>query len=803
MFDGARVSEKRHRVGRRPSPVWNFFTEIRLADNRVYASCNFCGKRSVGVASRLRSHVLNKCEKAPSDIDRQLTAAIVPFPSSDATADIPSTPSVDADPVPLVVTGSAPVSITDTRSPPTKRLKKDPQVVEEVVVAAVSHDEEADAEADDGVEVDQVSYDPPPELAQGYTEQEADAVHQKLVLACVLNDVPASFVEDDALMEAFSVARPGLPRLTAEQAKTSVLDKLAGAAAKKMEDELVNCKVLTLVHRHFKKLQNAVEPEKPSRWCNRWVGVDEHRKVVPLKETCPEVGATSSFTSDEVCCRLCPPRDEVDAVISTYQLCMAPEAVLSLCCECPQMYLQLRHEQQQARLTPVQVADSLSANAAKSKTQVLLSSCLLRQSLVLRKELLNAFPAVVDLLNKAIFLGHSVSKISPLRPQLKGLLESSNWDAVPCLIKRMVLLEDDIRRYQAKVSVPDVEVSSFWRKLRAVDTLLTPFNWMLALSEAKETTSAQYLVLWLWLLSIVKTALLPFLPKQDKECFVNAVMSLIRRFVDPHVLVCMLLDPRVAGAGLSVSGIRRVKSLVVQLAERVFPSEGFGNGAPRSQLLTQLGDYTEKLGGFEDAIVWEMSAGRSPKLFWNDFVEEAPHLARVARTVLSVAPCAQSATQSLSPSPPTEEFAWEQSFAVRQVKFQAQKLPRKATGGVKQYESLLFRSASSQQGNTPDGPLSSEVDKALRGNNTPRWSASVESEVEAYVTLQLRSMLQVGGDLEQHSDAYVPAPSVSATTSSHSVSPSWFAFQSPNDRKALEQAVRSFLPCPTAAAEII
>ncbi|KAE8883657.1 hypothetical protein PF003_g32360 [Phytophthora fragariae] len=808
MLDGERVGEKRHRGGRRPSPVWAFFTEIRTPDNKVHACCNFCGKRGSGVASRLRTHVLSKCEKAPTDIERLLGEAIAPM-SRSTTIHTTSTVVIAADLSMDTACGSD--TGTSFVSPaPAKRRRPQVQQTQQVIAPAeeeirpaVDQDEEevenedVEAEVDEDEEVGdtQVIYDPPRVLSEGFTEQEAAQVRQKLVLACVLNDVPASFVEDEALMEAFTLARPGLPRLSAEQAKSTVLQELANTATKKMEEELAKCEVLTLVHRHFKK-QDGAETRASLKWCNQWVGVDEHRKVVPLKETYREV-ESSILSSDEGCCRYCSPRREFDEVVSNFRLSMAPEAVFCLCCECPLMYQQLKLEQQQALSTPVQDADSVSAIASKS---LLLSACLLRQSLVLRKGLLNTFPEVVDVLNKTIFLAHSISKITPLRPQVETLLKSSNWDAVPRLVKRMVFLERDVRRYQAKVCVPSEEVSSFWNKLRVVDKFLTPFNWMLALSEAKETTSAQYVVLWLWLLSIVESTTSQLLPDQDKACFTSTVMSLIGHHIDSHELVCMLLDPRIAGAGLSISGKRRVKSLVVQVAERLFPSEGFGSGAARSQLLTQLGDYTEKSGGFEDVVAWEMSAGRPPKLFWNDFVEDAPHLARVARAVISVSPCAQTATQSLDPSPPTEEFAWEQSFEVRQLKFQAQKLPPPGTGGVQQYQMLLFPPAP-LQGSMSDGALSSEVDKALRVNNTPRWSASVESEAEAYVTRQLSLMLTVGGDNEIEGQHLLPTPTTATT--SQSIGLSWFAFQSSTDRNVLEQAVRNFLPRPATATNLI
>ncbi|KAE9029355.1 hypothetical protein PF011_g1106 [Phytophthora fragariae] len=100
-----------------------------------------------------------------------------------------------------------------------------------------------------------------------------------------------------------------------------------------------------------------------------------------------------------------------------------------------------------------------------------------------------------------------------------------------------------------------------------------------------------------------------------------------------------------------------------------------------------------------------------------------------------------------------------------------------------------------------DGALSSEVDKALRVNNTPRWSASVESEAEAYVTRQLSLMLTVGGDNEIEGQHLLPTPTTATT--SQSIGLSWFAFQSSTDRNVLEQAVRNFLPRPATATNLI
>ncbi|CAI5744113.1 unnamed protein product [Peronospora destructor] len=816
MLDKEHVGEKRHRAGRRPSSVWAFFTEIRRADNKVYARCNFCPKRLAAVASRMRQHVLSKCSNAPTDITRLLDEAfatsatvqsVVPN-SVDSATDFGATAVIDSDTMEIPRDSDRIVDAVPSSSV-VKRRKNE---MKSDAIQQVHPSDDEDKEGSLGLSEENTTMfkDKAEEIVAGKEtnvandrrhdepedngEDAVGRVYQKLVLACVLNDIPATFVEDEALMEAFALARPGLPRLSAEEAQTTVFQELADEVTKKMEQHVASCEVLTLVHRHVKKSHTGNDTGTSSKWCDRWVGVDEHRKVFPLKETYREVKPLSSCMTDANCCRYCTPREAFDTVVSTYRLSLAPEAVFCLCCDCPQVYQQMRLEQELALSTSIQDADTVSELAAKSKTQMLLSTCLVRLSFMLRKELLNTFPAVINLLNKAIFLAHSVSKITPLRPQLESLLESSSWDAVPRLVKRMVYLESDIRRYQAKVSVPAEEVASFWNKLRVANTLLTPFNWMLALSEAKEATSAQYIVLWLWLLAIVESTTSSLLPEQEKECFVSTAMSLIGHRIDSHELVCMFLDPRVAGAGLSISGKRRVKSMVVQVAERVFPSEGFGTGAARSQLLNQLSDYAEKAGSFADIVAWEMSAGRPPKLFWNDFVEDAPHLARVAHAVISVTPYAQTAVELLNPPLPAKEFLWEQTFAVQQLKFQARNTSPQSTCGIEQYHSLLFPPSPLPQGSVSDGTLSIEVDKALRVNNTPRWSASDETEVEAIVTHQLSLILKVGSDndidVNQMLSTPPPAP--------NNVSLSWFACQSINDLKILEQTVKNFLSCPPA-----
>ncbi|RLN97715.1 hypothetical protein BBJ28_00007799 [Nothophytophthora sp. Chile5] len=782
--ESAKVGEKRvQRAGRRPSAVWAFFAEVRTPENKVHARCNFCERQCAGVAARMRRHLLAKCPSAPAEISVLLGEA--------------------------ASTGASPVKRRKPLPLPQQQPPTPPPVVAEVEVEDVKESTpdvpmtaaplEVSEEDNDVAEC--ISGYDQRLLSSGYTDVEAARVHRKLVLACVLNDVPASFLEDETLMEALILARPGLPRLSRERATTTVLQELERSMHTTIDRELARSEGVTLIYCHFPREKSIDgEPEEVAQWCDQWMAMDTHRKPMLLMESCRKLGPSSSKT-EEPSCKCCLPREEFDTLLQAQRQRVASHAVFSFCSECPELYRQLRLEQHQAQL-PVAQDGSESSTTAVTTAPMLLGTCLLRQSLVLRKELLSTFPCLLELLREALDLAHAlITKNAALRPLLQCILTSPDWDILPRLLKRLLHLEQEIRHFQLKVS------TSFWDDLRAVDALLTPFNWMLTLSEAKGTTSAQYVVLWLWLLAVVEVSPTRLLPAKDKQRFTTFTISLIARHIDSHELACLLLDPRVAGAGLSVSGKRRVKSLVVQVAERLFPGEAYGvvgdGGAARSQLLAQLGHYTEKTAQFADVVAWEMSAGRPPEFFWKDFVEDAPHLTRVARALISVVPQAQTATEvasSCGQKPKVEAVkpAWEQTFAVRQMKYQFQTKPMHESG-VERSQTLLFPPVP-MPGNV--AALSAEAANNVDGNDTSMVGTSdVEDELKASIEHHLRQFILLGKRQGAGTSSSTALPEAAVPTEGDlGIDRSWFAFQSSIDRKALEQAVKRFLPPPATAS---
>ncbi|RLN92053.1 hypothetical protein BBJ28_00007231 [Nothophytophthora sp. Chile5] len=784
----AKVGEKRvQRAGRRPSAVWAFFAEVRTPENKVHARCNFCERQCAGVAARMRRHLLAKCPNAPAEISVLLGEA----------ASTGASPVKRHKPLPQPQPQPQPPPLTPSPVVTEVEIEDVKESTPDVPMTAASL--EVGGEDSDVAECIR-GYDQRL-LSSGYTSVEAARVHRKLVLACVLNDVPASFLEDEALMEALTLARPGLPRLSRERAMTTVLQELERSMHTTIDRGLARSEGVTLMYRHFlheKSIDG--EAEEAAQWCDQWMAMDTHRKPMLLMESCRKLTPPSS-KSVGPSCKCCLPRDEFNTLLQAQRQRVASHTVFSFCSECPELYRQLRLEQHQAQLAAAQDGSESSATAVLTTTApMLLGTCLLYQSLVLRKELLCMFPSLFELLREAFGLAHAlITRSATLRPLLQGTLTPSDWDALPRLLKRLLHLEQEIRHFQLKVS------ASFWDDLRAVDVLLTPFNWMLALSEAKGTTSAQYVMLWLWLLAVVEASPTRLLPAKDKQRFTTFAISLIARHIDSHELACLLLDPRVAGAGLSVSGKRRVKSLVVQVAERLFPSEAYSvvgdGGAARSQLLAQLGHYTEKTAQFADVVAWEMSVGRPPELFWKDFVEDAPHLARVARALISVVPQAQTATEAASScglklKVEAVKPAWEQTFAVRQMKYQFQTNPMHESG-VERYQALLFPPVP-MPGNVAALPA-----EAAEGSNTSMvGTSSVEDELKASIDNQLRQFLLLDDkrqEAETSSATALPEAAV-PTEGALGVDRSWFAFQSSMDRKVLEQAVKRFLPPPAPAS---
>lgn len=831
----APAEAKRARTGRRPGRVWDFFAARRSENSTVQAQCVFCGRTCAGVAARMLRHVVSKCPSATPE-------AIEALSKETATTTKKR----------RVVSGDA---------------KRPAPTAERNGAAAYEHADNGDGDAGDDVALaEEPSRPPAPPLLlaeetshpqapplllaeetaveRPLSELQAAIAHQKLVLACVLNDVPLRFVEDDALADALLALRPDFPRLTLEAAQTVVLDELCRAAAHGADEALPHLEHFAVVHQR----------QGGDSGSNLWIGLDGHRDPLLLAETSskssskkPSDGRSSAQIDAEL------QMVEAATVLGAPLARLPATATLSFCTEDTQLHQRLREWQHEDHAEPSPTPHDLSeAQSPQENAQpdprlksALLGTCLLRQTMLLQKRLLELAPSIVSVLQEVTtavcaILNHPRAAAN-LRIALVDLVDApdgdvARWSLPARMVRRLVSLEDKVRKFWAREQLIEGEDASdappakgnslqvlkqpsFWEDLHQVDALLAPFSWAFALSEstAGDVTSAQYVLLWLWLLALVHTPVSSSsvnLSADQRAALTAYTVASIRAHVDDHQFASILLDPRVHGAGLSATGKRKVKGLVVQTAARVFPSAGYhvGGSAARAALLANLGHYAEKTAQFADEIAWEMSAGKPAEVFWKDYTEDARELAKVARATLRFVPQVQSAaavsawTNNDVTAPGSqqqeEEANTRVAFRIRQIK----QLYQKSAGGARDgstAEASVTRHASILLPIHKNAYALRKIGGAkFQGG---RAELEVTEKVAAShlllaVTQQLARMQSVtGASVESTSSSAQDSASEAsdgATSplkkSEIAVDESWFAFRGEGERREIEAAIKNF-----------
>lgn len=794
---------KRQRSGRRPSPVWEYYTVIHTDHNTIHAQCNFCQRQCAGVAARMVNHIAHKCRAAPQDAIDALSSEIA------------------------------------------KRRKVKDDQAEQSVVAAARPAPQSIVKPVSRVK-QTLSLPPPPAptiivTGEPLSSAQVATAHQQLVLACVLNDIPLRFVEDKALSTALQTLRPDFPLLTAHAAQTSVLAALQRDAVRTVDVSLLQVEHCTLVHRSCGDNSSIAAPAL-------WINVDSVNEPQVLAQT-RGVDASGDVQ------RLRDAEAELSAQLARFPA----TATLGFCTESEQLHAYLRERQHATE--SVDSEDAAPAPDARVKA-ALLSVCLVRATAVLQQQLLDIVPAVATVLQEAA----AVVDASVTHPRLSASVRASarefldlvqppadaasrsnnadqvDWDLSPRLVKFVLALEAKLQPLWASDSnaagLPPYR-AAFWTELRAVDALLAPFSWAFALSasDSCDVSSAQFVLLWLWLVAIAHASPALVAPEQCRA-LTTYVVDTIREHVDDHALACLLLDPRVHGAGLSATGKRKVKGLVVQVAARVFPDAGFHTaGTPaRAHLLAHLGHYAQRSAQFEDEIVWEMSAGKPAELFWRDYVEDARELATVARAVVQFVPHTQSsgvraAVAAAAPAPALADATSaagtspeaEVAFQIRQIKqlyapsseaFESSSAAPSATNSVARprvtaeaaiakHASLLLPIGSSPASVTVSARhargASVETPSTARDTATLVPLARLLERALVVDSLSSSSSASPGSsrqpDAAPEDDAMgdeSPAPT-KKKAGAIAVDDAWFAFRSASERKEIEAAVQRFV----------
>lgn len=169
-----------------------------------------------------------------------------------------------------------------------------------------------------------------------------------------------------------------------------------------------------------------------------------------------------------------------------------------------------------------------------------------------------------------------------------------------------------------------------WSALRNADELLKPLCYVAALSELQTTTSGQLLALWIWLLGTATGSPLV----GDRDAFVDSFLRRLQCYVESHFMVCLVLDPRVHGAGLSVSGLRRARGVALRVAAAFLPE------LDETSFIRSYNDYMKQQGDFGEPGTWNAANIADPIQFWSDYDGDQLHaqLASVAKTVCAYTP---------------------------------------------------------------------------------------------------------------------------------------------------------------------
>ncbi|KAF1336012.1 hypothetical protein FI667_g881, partial [Globisporangium splendens] len=208
-------------------------------------------------------------------------------------------------------------------------------------------------------------------------------------------------------------------------------------------------------------------------------------------------------------------------------------------------------------------------------------------------------------------------------------------------------------------------IQDHWHAISDTLDLLVPFAIADLLKEsayvssrnAIKLTSGVFFCLELWLFVVVSRTSL--LSEIEKTQWTEKFSSYCRSARMDHQLGALLLDPRIAGAGLSCAGIRAGRASIMAVCERVAPQLN------AQSMATQLADFVNKTGVFSSCQIWLKETIANPISFWRS-IENAPELRGIALLVCSYTP--------ISPAPreqatiPDVGSDLEQNIRIAQIK---------------------------------------------------------------------------------------------------------------------------------------
>lgn len=596
-------------VGRKRGPVYEHYAEPADEQDADGAKgrrmrCVHCGARVPMLSARLKLHLASGCDAAPDAVKtdyalqlaaaeprtskRQKRAAEAEASGDDETAGTSATPRPEMPAQDLnaamsatpVKTPTPSVAGTPTRSPKAR--------------AAVP-----------------------------------STFEDKLTAALVSARAPWALLDNAHFRDALALLARGKPPadfpLTAARASTVVVGRMADEYNAMTASSLSNTKFVTLVvdRRPVKSKQWGPKAERFSI-----VASDESRRSFLLTS---RVGSAEKNIAAKVVC-------ELEEIARTHAF---PKSVnLSVCADATNgSFAELRKLLNDLKNLPAAVMEEDVASNANRFT--LIGSCMAQQSALLLRDIIRNTDAS-DIISDVVAIARALPSLSDLPAS------SSDWASTALVVYQISRAEANVRAEFANtvnaetiannvlytILASRIASKDFWTSLSSVDALVAPMNACSTLSEMPMTTSGQFLSLWLWAFAMTMES--PLL--KSKEKFAERFFNRIETYVEDHCIASMMLDPRVRGAGLSNSGLRRARGVVVRVALSLLPD------LDETGFVRSYNDFMKKQGDFGDDGLWNPANTSDPMQFWSDFEDDALHaqLAHVALAVCAFVPNSRS-----------------------------------------------------------------------------------------------------------------------------------------------------------------
>ncbi|KAG6957174.1 hypothetical protein JG687_00010164 [Phytophthora cactorum] len=592
--------KQKQTAGRKRGPVYEHFEDSPLTPGKKQKTmrCMYCHEDTAQLSARLKLHLSTKCPEVPEDVKAKYAGAVglmsnkvegAVVNKSEAVAKAESVAAAPETSTTFMSPATKPAT-TAFKSPTTKLQQKASPLV----------------------------------VSKGNLR----VFEEKLTAAMIVTSAPWSLLDNVDFCEAMETLHPASQNfpLTATRARSEVLDRILQKYDRDCKDILATSNAITLT---ISNTDVGADGAKKTTY----IAVDEWRRAFVLA-----AGRNPSVS---------PYVTEVLSVLSTLPS-SSSSANIFLCAPTSGTYTRARQ--------------GLQRDASDSyKPITLMGVCMSQQTALLLHALLQCSMSLEDALDNTVLIAGALHDIPSLRDRvLRGIyadishaaeavnafapVSGSSWHSVAMAVKQATRLEAFLRvaiSQESKDSSsslpklrPLVDMSSSdmaWNTLRHTAQLLVPLNYFSALSELQSTTSGQLLSLWIWLFGAATRS--PLLDGKS-NALATSFMQRLECYVEEHFVACMVLDPRVHGAGLSVSGLRRARGITVRVANSLIPNFNENN------FIRSYNDYVKQQGDFGEPGVWNPANTSSPMEFWGDYEGDPMHnqLAVVAKTVCSFVP---------------------------------------------------------------------------------------------------------------------------------------------------------------------